>query len=441
MKPSTFQLLAICLCLTPPQSNAAGDEEALRQRIRIRATLREVVLKDFSVDHAAVTDAVSALNAAIVRAAPDAAPLPVKISPRVRDLKTWAKLRAPNIGINDALDIITSQTGTCAEVKGAEIVIDVGCDFAKDLETRAFKVPHDFFALDGGQHGYKGIRVTFSRNLRHRDPRLLGYDPPIDGESFGCTFDPDHDQMILCGTARFLEKVAPYLAEAIQHAPSGNKKSIPVPWRDLPLTDAERQEEKRSGHWSDVARSAVVAKLNMRSSSIQSAFDSAMRAAKLPPDLQFKIRIDKAVQFASKDGISLQLGDTTLDEVLRYICELAGAKFVFRSFGIEVLPLTASGRLITRYYRVSWKVLESVIEEPESKPKTGKPVSRDQQLLRTFKDQGIPFGEKTAISYDSTSGELVVRNTAPNLDLCDVFLDSVVNQEQPDAARDPGRNK
>lgn len=424
--------LAILICMFALPSRGADTEELLRQRIRINAALREVVLKDLVVDKGPVVDAIAALNAAIAQCSSDASALPIRFSERARKLKTWAKVDARNIGVADALDVVTCQTGTRAEVMGAEIVIDAGCDFAKDLGTRAFRVPRDFFALNEGRREHQGTRMTFSHNAKRiRDPHLLPPDPPFADESFGGTFDPNHDQFILCGTPRFFEKIAPWIAQAIQQAPTGKKEWIVVPSRDEPQTAAEKAEQKQAGHWSDVVRSAVVSKLDIRSSSIQSAFDAVMRAAMLPSDLRFEIRIDKAVLFANTDNISLKkLTDTSLDEVLRLVSELACAKFAFRSHGIEVLPMTASTqRLITRYYRVPWQKLEPVLAEPGLETNDAKNIPRDEQLLRAFKYQGIQFGDRTSITYDTKSGELMIRNTPANLDLCDSFLDSLANEE------------
>ncbi len=428
-------LFAALACGSVCQAFGADNETGLRDRIRIFAALRGTVLKEFHVDHALVGDAVKAWNAAVARDSSSLSTLPVRITARASQLNTWAKIGATNIRANEALDIITCQTGTRSEVKDAEIIIDAGNDAAGTWETRLLSVPSDFLLFEpaDSRAGRTGTRVAFARHGRIEGPHLLGYSPPPTEGLMGATVDSDHGVMVVCGISETLDKVTQVIETVSRTSTVPDRKRIVVATRDQPLSAEENAEEQKAAHWSDVLRAVVIPNLSIESLPIDKAIDATIRAASLPEDLRFEVRIDKELIFPADtpikpSPINLKLEVSGLGEALRHVCELAGAKVVCRDYGVQVLPTPArSEKLITRFYRVPLKWLEDFMVNQKSEPSKNTRPPRGEYLLQVFKDQGILFSEGTAISYDSESGELMIRNTSANLSLCDLFIDSVAN--------------
>ena len=53
---------------------------------------------------------------------------------------------------------------------------------------------------------------------------------------------------------------------------------------------------------------------------------------------------------------------------------------------------------------------------------TGSPQSK-RDVKKIFEGHGIPFPEGASVEYDPATSQLMVRNTAPNLDLVEAFVD------------------
>ena len=139
--------------------------------------------------------------------------------------------------------------------------------------------------------------------------------------------------------------------------------------------------------------------------------------------------------------ISLDLRDVPMEEALRYITELAGMKFKVEPYAVLVVPITESTtEMITRIYKVPPDFLTftggggdsaapAAPADPFAKPgaagASGGPKLMAKKTAREIlAEQGIPFPEGASAVFNPVTSQLVVRNTAPNIDMVETFVES-----------------
>ncbi len=140
--------------------------------------------------------------------------------------------------------------------------------------------------------------------------------------------------------------------------------------------------------------------------------------------------------------ISLDLKDVPMQEALRYVTELAGMKFKIEPYAVLVVPITESTtEMITRIYKVPPDFLTfsgggadaaapAAPADPFAKPGAAAADTGGPKLLvkksakEILSEQGIPFPEGASAVFNPVTSQLVVRNTAPNIDLVETFVDS-----------------
>lgn len=137
--------------------------------------------------------------------------------------------------------------------------------------------------------------------------------------------------------------------------------------------------------------------------------------------------------------ISLDLKDVPMEEALRYITELAGMKFKVEPFAVLVVPVTENNlEMITRVYKVPPDFLTptsggdtaapTAAADPfaakgaagDSGPKLGGRKAAKDILV----ENGIPFPDGSSAVFNPVTSQLVVRNTAPNMDMVETYVDS-----------------
>lgn len=117
----------------------------------------------------------------------------------------------------------------------------------------------------------------------------------------------------------------------------------------------------------------------------------------------------KAGATPSTAQISLDLHDVPMVEALRYITELAGMKYKVEPYAVVVVPITDVGN---EQYTRSFKV-------PPDFLKKGGGTARE-----ILQSAGISFPEGSAAEFNAATSQLVVKNTQPNLDMVDNFIQS-----------------
>lgn len=137
-------------------------------------------------------------------------------------------------------------------------------------------------------------------------------------------------------------------------------------------------------------------------------------------------------------AISLDLKNVPMSEALRYICDLAQMKYKVEAFAVVVVPISESStEMFTRTYRVPPDFLSQAgaapaaaaapAADPFAAPAAG--AASGLTPRATAKDvltgAGITFPEGASASFTAATSTLVVRNTQPNLDLIETYVDEL----------------
>ena len=145
--------------------------------------------------------------------------------------------------------------------------------------------------------------------------------------------------------------------------------------------------------------------------------------------------------------ISLDLKDVPMQEALRYVTELAGMKFKVEPYAVVVVPITeTTTEMITRIYKVPPDFLTpaggdatasapAAPADPFAKPGAagaaaagGPKLAAKKSAREVLGESGVPFPEGASAVFNPVTSQLVVRNTAPNIDLVEAFVDTVTSR-------------
>lgn len=143
----------------------------------------------------------------------------------------------------------------------------------------------------------------------------------------------------------------------------------------------------------------------------------------------------------SNASISLDLKDVPMSEALRYVTELAQMKYKVEAHAVLVVPLSEdASQQYTRTYRVPPDFLSigggdggaaapAAPADPFAAGGGGAAAGGGLIARKTAKQilegQGIPFPEGSSASFNPATSQLIVRNTQPNLDLVEAFVDTI----------------
>lgn len=145
----------------------------------------------------------------------------------------------------------------------------------------------------------------------------------------------------------------------------------------------------------------------------------------------------KAGDTPSTAQISLDLKDVPMEEALRYVTELAGMKFKVEPYAVMVVPISESTtEQYTRVYKVppdfqsitGGDTSASAAPADPFAPAAAAPTSsipRKKSAKDILVEQGIPFTDGASAVFNPVSSQLIVKNTAPNLDLVESFVDTL----------------
>lgn len=137
--------------------------------------------------------------------------------------------------------------------------------------------------------------------------------------------------------------------------------------------------------------------------------------------------------------ISLNLREVPVEEVLRYVADIAGITYKVEEFAVRLVSLAdASADIISRTYRVPPDFISSA-PAAGAAPASADPfaggasTSATPQLRRLgakefLESQGVTFPEGTGASYNPSSSTLIVRNTAKNLEVVDLLVEQAFNR-------------
>ncbi len=143
---------------------------------------------------------------------------------------------------------------------------------------------------------------------------------------------------------------------------------------------------------------------------------------------------------ASIPLITLNLKRVTLLDAIRYVTEVANLKYRIEENAVVITPANyVSGNIVTRLYPVMPSIIDvttaKVTEPVTTSTRTGgsggefirmegsgTEISREKDIKKFFETMGVPFPTGTSISYNPTISQLIVRNTAENLEIFERIL-------------------
>ena len=164
-------------------------------------------------------------------------------------------------------------------------------------------------------------------------------------------------------------------------------------------------------------------------------------SAPAPDSLMVEDAAVASTGYSADSRITLNLSNVPLYEALRYVATLAGLKVKVEPFAVSVVPLSEpTDALQQREFKVPPGFITggpSAEVEPAAQAGGDTGIAGGgarlavRQGARDFLEaQGVEFPPGASANFNPGSSRLVVRNTAPNLDLIESLVDAAMG-EQP----------
>lgn len=147
--------------------------------------------------------------------------------------------------------------------------------------------------------------------------------------------------------------------------------------------------------------------------------------------VDFVINVDDV---AANKPISLAMENVPMDEVLRYVTELAGVAYRVEEFAVQITSLgERNNAIISRTFRVPPDFIQNIPAAPTGAGNdpfapAGGPVSGGITLRRMgakefLESQGVPFPDGTSASFNASSSSLIVRNSVANMEMVEMLVE------------------
>jgi hypothetical protein len=263
----------------------------------------------------------------------------------------------------------------------------------------------------------------------------------------------EYSELLTSAVTPSLWSAFPFLKPEVEYLPGG-KRSETQSYRDLARERMKIEAEAAitANQVKEEMERFILPRLQFAGATLQEAMEFLLlkwnEADGFSPvrrrHLTFKLPISKGAP------ISLDLKDVPFLEALRYITELAGAKFGLSGDSI-ILYDGDSGvaPMITQIFKITSAAMArldppSMPVQPSlgpddpfasasptpAPPEQGPEVWSDAWCKKSLLNQGIPFPTGSEIHFDHDHGELIVTNTQANMDMTEAFWESLVGSDQ-----------
>ncbi len=363
----------------------------------------------------------------------------------------------------EALRYVTELGGVTFRLTEDSVIIEPHSDRAARLSGRVFKVTSGLVEkLEEGKARYaRGSEDPFAAGQQalpeapqHPTGSSEWWMEVLKGQ--GISFpagarvvsDPDHGELIVRNNGLNLDYIRDFLSSLMD--PVTAALLYPV---DEPEFSASGEGGARAPMDSQTGSGALLTKMQkivfpevrFSNATIEEALEF-LRVKNRDLDISEMDPTRKGVSFILKAGdeasqarITLDLKDVSLADAMRYVTELAGMKYKVEPYAVLVVPLTdTTTEQFTRVYKMpsGWKYLSlgDVPGAPDAPADPfaagGKEISPSGLITRgtavdTLKGQGIPFPAGASAVYNAVTGDLIVKNTGPNLDYIDNFVGAI----------------
>ncbi|MCB1226066.1 MAG: tetratricopeptide repeat protein [Verrucomicrobiales bacterium] len=302
------------------------------------------------------------------------------------------------------------------------------------------------------EHVVKVQAVQRGLEMANSDYELGNYDKAIEDYQEVLRKDP-YNSASRRGMERVEQKRAEYFETSRDHMRAKMLNDVNKMWEDnvpvqtiqnLPGIDANNKND--SARLIDKMNRIIFPNVQFSGASIEEAVEF-LRVKSKDLDDQETDPAKKGVNIILKTGdtpitssISIDLSDVPMSEALRYITELAGMKYKVEAHAVIVVPVSDMGtEMYQRIYRVppdflsvgggSAEAAPAASNDPFAQPSGGgagaSQLIQRKSALEILRDQGIAFPEGASAVFNKVTSQLIVRNTQPNLDLIEAFVESL----------------
>lgn len=324
---------------------------------------------------------------------------------------------------------------------------------AENLIVRVFKVPSDIVSRLLSKDGNAGESAQFdpfapqgssaTETTAPAQPELLPGSPewwveqlkrqgiPFPGGSL-VLHDTDRAELIVRQTAPNLEVITTFFS--ILLTPAESRLMLQGTEPDPAFDARERAILRMKNRMQNI----ILPKVNLSGATLEAALEDLRRQSREHDPIRAGIPIlNQAPDASMRGAISLDLRDVPLVEALRYVTELAGVKYKVEGDSIVVLPVSdISDSQFTRVFNVrpdflslggaQTATLGGAVADPFSS--AGAPAAGLIQRASAediLKAQGVPIPEGASVVFNPVTSQLIVKNTEPNLDLIEAFVDGI----------------
>ncbi len=233
------------------------------------------------------------------------------------------------------------------------------------------------------------------------------------------------------------------------------KWNEPIPPVDsINADNAPREISGTRAALYDKLQKIIVDKVEYESSDIQSILEHLAKISKQqdPEKIGVSIIPPSSADLRTRKIQYLELEQMPLLDIIKYVCEIAGLKYKIDDKAV-IVGVKPAGDMELAFFPIRKSMIQRISVEGEGpatkeEKKTGKlseatekfadkslldevkderktPEVTQEMLKNYFTPMGITFDEGSAISYDSKTGKLIVKNTPENLRKMETLLKEI----------------
>lgn len=379
--------------------------------------LERIILPKVQFQGASLEEAMRALDGMVTESDPEKKGVRMVVQTGSTPSTAQISLDLTEVPLIEALRYVTELAGFKYTIKTDHVVIVPLSDVGTEQYTRRFKVPlRHYLEWQSQMTGHKSELPPKGLVSVVDLLKTQGIQFP---EGANAAYDAEAEALVARNTQPNLDQVEAFV-ESMQRA----DKTDDLGMQEFDEMPQNGQGADASRYYTNKMDRIIIPRVQFQGASIEEALEF-LRIKSRDFDTVERDPSRKGINLIAKFGstpstaqISLDLKDVPMTEALRYVAELAGMKYKIEPYAVLVVPLSDAGaEQYTRSYRV-----------PPSFLKVGGTARHGGNFSATdiLKAQGIQFPEGSSASFNPLQNRLIVRNTQPNLDQIEAFVEGVV---------------
>ncbi|WP_395749421.1 hypothetical protein [Prosthecobacter sp.] len=364
----------------------------------------------------------------------------VNIILRTGDAPSTARISLDlrDIPLSEALRYVTELAQMKYKVEANAVMVTPIVEGTPELLTRSYPVPPDFLAqITPSALGAPPAQDPFAptppaagqsplqRTTARSGLEAIGITFP---EGAAASYNPANSQLVVRNTQANLDLVEAYVSTiggglnpglADRTASGGIEGRQLAPAADGFVGSGYGVGRSPGAYLTEKMNKIILPSVHFEGATIEEAIEY-LRVKTRDLDAFAETSGSRGVNLIMRNGdapsnasISLDLKEVPLGEALRYVTELAQMKYKVEEHAVLIVPLSEnSSEQVTRTYRVP----------PDFLSAGGQGFRSARQVLE---GAGITFPEGATANYFPANSTLVVRNTVPNLDLIEAYVESI----------------